>query len=96
MNDEEAIKAARRLQILRALSIRPHHTATPGSLLSELEATGFPVTLTKLMIEAAFLADLSLVTTPATGYLALTDDGLSVARGLVKLPGIGQAALGEK
>lgn len=79
----------RRLQILRALSLRPLYRADPRNLRQELEATGYPMTLTKLSVECAFLADLGLVDAPAEGLIALTDDGLSVARGLVKLPGIG-------
>jgi len=79
----------RRLQILRSLAIRPLYRAEPRNLRAELEITGYPMTLTKLSVECAFLADLGLVDAPAEGLLALTDDGLSVARGLIKLPGIG-------
>lgn len=79
----------RRLQILRSLAIRAQYRADPRNLRAELELTGYPMTLTKLSVECAFLADLGLVDAPAEGLLALTDDGLSVARGLIKLPGIG-------
>lgn len=85
----------RRLQILRALALRPLYRAEPRNLRGELEATGYPMTLTKLSVECAFLADLGLVDAPAEGLLALTDDGLAVARGLIKLPGIGTPAPGE-
>lgn len=79
----------RRLQILRSLAIRAQYRADPRNLRAELELTGYPMTLTKLSVECAFLADLGLVDAPVEGLLALTDDGLSVARGLIKLPGIG-------
>jgi len=86
---EQAITASRRLQILTALSLRPRYSADPRGLRAELEVTGYPMTLTKLSVECAFLADLGLVEAPTEGMLSLTDDGLSVARGLIKLPGIG-------
>lgn len=91
----DVITPARRLHILKALSLRPQFRAEPRNLRSELEVTGYPVTLTKLMVECAFLADLGLVEAPENGLLALTDDGLSVVRGLVKLPGIGTPEPGE-
>lgn len=47
------------------------------------------MTLTKLAVECAFLADLGLVDAPAEGLIRLTDDGLSVVNGLIRLPGIG-------
>ncbi|MDR3323254.1 MAG: hypothetical protein LBS89_03520 [Zoogloeaceae bacterium] len=98
MNDanHDPLTARRRKQILTALSLRPQHTATPGSLLAELEATGYPMTLTKLMVECAFLTNLGLTDAPDVGFITLTDDGLAVAKGLVHLPGIGAPALGER
>lgn len=97
MNNEnrDPLTARRRLQILAALALRPQHTATPGSMLTELEATGFSMTLTRLMVDCAFLTNLGLTDAPDTGFVSLTDDGLAVAKGLVKLPGIGAPALGE-
>lgn len=89
------ISAGRRLQILRALSIRPRYCAAPRSLRDELEATGYPMTLTKLAVELAFLADLGLAVAPEDGLVSLTEDGLSVARGLIRLPGIGSPAPGD-
>ncbi|RIX47450.1 MAG: hypothetical protein D3M94_07195 [Rhodocyclales bacterium GT-UBC] len=86
---EAIITAGRRLQILTALSLRPQFRADPRNLRQELEVTGYAMTLTKLAVECAFLADLGLVDAPAEGLIRLTDDGLSVVRGLVKLPGIG-------
>ena len=86
---EQAVSEGRRLQILRALSLRPRYRAEPRNLRTELEATGYPMTLTKLAVECTFLADLGLVDAPAEGLIVLTEDGLSVARGLIKLPGIG-------
>lgn len=86
---EAVITAGRRLQILTALSLRPQFRADPRNLRQELEVTGYAMTLTKLAVECAFLADLGLVDAPAEGLIRLTDDGLSVVRGLVKLPGIG-------
>lgn len=86
---EQVNSEHRRLHILRALALRPQYRAEPRNLRAELEATGYPMTLTKLSVECAFLADVGLVDAPAEGLLALTDDGLSVARGLIKLPGIG-------
>lgn len=86
---EQINTEARRLHILRALALRPLYRAEPRNLRQELEITGYPMTLTKLSVECAFLADLGLVAAPTEGLLSLTDDGLSVARGLIKLPGIG-------
>lgn len=86
---DAVITAGRRLQILTALSLRPQFRADPRGLRQELEVTGYPMTLTKLAVECAFLADLGLVDAPAEGLIRLTDDGLSVVRGLIKLPGIG-------
>ena len=85
----DTITAGRRLQILVALSLRPQYRAEPRSLRQELEVTGYPMTLTKLSVECTFLADLGLVDAPSEGLIALTDDGLAVARGLIRLPGIG-------
>lgn len=85
----DTITAGRRLQILVALSLRPQYKAEPRNLRQELEVTGYPMTLIKLAVDCAFLADLGLVDAPADGLISLTDDGLSVARGLIKLPGIG-------
>lgn len=92
---QDVITAARRLQILKALALRPQYRADPRGLRQELEVTGYPMTLTKLAVECAFLADLGLVDAPDNGILALTDDGMSVVRGLVKLPGIGTPEPGE-
>lgn len=86
---DQVVTAGRRLQILTALSLRPQYRADPRNLRQELEVVGYPMTLTKLAVECAFLADLGLVDAPAEGLIRLTDDGLSVVRGLVKLPGIG-------
>lgn len=86
---DAAITAGRRLQILTALSLRPQYRAEPRNLRQELEVTGYPMTLTKLAVECAFLADLGLVDAPDNGLIRLTDDGMSVARGLIRLPGIG-------
>lgn len=86
---DAVISAGRRLQILTALSLRPQYRAQPRNLRDELEVTGYPMTLTKLAVECAFLTDLGLVAAPDSGLFQLTDDGLSVARGLIKLPGIG-------
>lgn len=86
---QDTITAGRRLAILVALSLRPQFKAEPRNLRQELEVTGYPMTLTKLAVDCAFLADLGLVEAPAEGLISLTDDGLSVARGLIKLPGIG-------
>lgn len=92
---QDAITASRRLQILTALSMRPLYRAAPRDLRQELEVTGYAMSLTKLAVECAFLADLGLVDAPADGLMALTDEGLSVARGLVRLPGIGTPGPGE-
>ncbi|MDD5391191.1 MAG: hypothetical protein PHD37_17780 [Gallionellaceae bacterium] len=92
---QDAITASRRLQILTALSMRPQYRAEPRGLRQELEATGYPMTLAKLAVECAFLADLGLVDAPQDGVLALTDDGLSVVRGLIRLPGIGTPEPGD-
>lgn len=91
----DVITPARRLHILKALALRPQYRAEPRNLRSELEVTGYPMTLTKLAVECAFLADLGLVDAPENGLLALTDDGLSVVRGLIRLPGIGSPEPGE-
>lgn len=88
-SSDAVITAGRRLQILTALSLRPQFRADPRNLRQELEVTGYAMTLTKLAVECAFLADLGLVDAPAEGLIRLTDDGLSVVRGLIKLPGIG-------
>ncbi|MDR1063647.1 MAG: hypothetical protein LBL48_06910 [Azoarcus sp.] len=80
--------ASRRMQILRALSIHTGHTAMPGALRDEMGETGYPMTLTKLMMDTAFLAELGLVAAPEAGSIALTADGLDVVRGLVNLPGL--------
>lgn len=92
---QDMMTAARRLHILKALALRPQYRAEPRNLRQELEVTGYAMTLTKLMVECAFLADLGLVDAPDNGLLALTDDGLSVARGLIRLPGIGSPEPGE-
>lgn len=92
---QHVITAARRVQILKALALRAQYRAEPRGLRQELEVTGYPMTLTKLAVECAFLADLGLVDAPESGLLSLTDDGLSVVRGLVKLPGIGTPEPGE-
>lgn len=86
---EAVISAGRRLQILTALSLRPQYRADPRNLRQELEVTGYPMTLTKLAVECAYLTDLGLVAAPDSGLFQLTDDGLAVVRGLIKLPGIG-------
>ena len=86
---DAVITAGRRLQILTALAMRPQYRADPRNLRGELEVTGYPMTLTKLAVECAFLADLGLVDAPAEGLIRLTDDGLSVVNGLIRLPGIG-------
>lgn len=86
---EQIATEGRRLQILRALALRPQYKAEPRNLRQELEVTGYPMTLAKLAVECIFLADLGLVDAPAEGLISLTDDGLAVARGLIKLPGIG-------
>ena len=87
---DAVITAGRRLQILTALSLRLQYRADPRNLRQELEITGYQMTLTKLAVECAFLADLGLVDAPPeNGLIRLTDDGLSVARGLIRLPGIG-------
>jgi len=85
---DQVATAGRRLQILNALSLRPQYKAEPRNLRQELEVTGYPMTLTKLAVECTFLADLGLVDAPAEGLIRLTDDGLAVARGLIRLPGI--------
>ncbi|MBA3997060.1 MAG: hypothetical protein C0466_07805 [Candidatus Accumulibacter sp.] len=95
LSAQDAVTAGRRLHILRALALRPLYRAEPRGLRQELEVTGYPMTLTKLAVECAFLADLGLVEAPESGVLSLTDDGLSVARGLVRLPGIGTPEPGE-
>lgn len=87
--------AARRLQILRALALRPRYIAETRNLRQELEVTGYPMALTKLAVDCAFLADLGLLESPDDGMIALTDDGLSVAKGLIRLPGIGTPEPGE-
>lgn len=86
---DAVITAGRRLQILKALAMRSQYKAEPRNLRAELEITGYPMTLTKLAVECTFLADLGLVDAPAEGLIRLTDDGLSVANGLIRLPGIG-------
>lgn len=91
----DVVTPARRLQILKALALRTQYRAEPRNLRQELEVTGYPMTLTKLAVECAFLADLGLVDAPDAGLIALTDDGLSVARGLIRLPGIGTPEPGE-
>ena len=96
MIDEELNKARRRLQILLSLSIRTHHLARTGSLHDELQDIGFPMTLTRFMVEVAFLAELDLVEAPEDGFISLTDEGLAVALGHVKLPVIGSPKLGEE
>lgn len=96
MSEEDIDKARRRMQILLALSLRPHHLARAGSLHDELQDVGFPMTLTRFMVEVAFLAELDLVEAPQEGFISLTDDGLAVALGHVKLPGIGLPKLGER
>ncbi len=95
MKTPDVVTPARRLQILKALALRTQYRAEPRNLRQELEVTGYPMTLTKLAVECAFLADLGLVDAPENGLLALTDDGLSVARGLIRLPGIGTPEPGE-
>lgn len=92
---KDAVKAACRLHILKALALRTKYRAEPRGLRDELEVTGYPMDLTKLAVECAFLANLGLVDAPESGVLSLTDDGLSVAKGLVKLPGIGTPEPGE-
>ena len=92
---QDSATAARRMQILKALALQPTYCADPRNLRADLEVTGYPMTLTKMVMECAFLAELGLVEAPASGVLALTDDGLSVVRGLVKLPGIGSPEPGE-
>ncbi|MDR0233269.1 MAG: hypothetical protein LBI31_00415 [Zoogloeaceae bacterium] len=89
MTPEEQQTARRRMQVLRALSLHAGHTAMPAKLRDEMEETGFPMTLTKLMLDCAFLAELELVSAPEAGKITLTADGLDVVRGLVKLPGLG-------
>ncbi|MDR2674871.1 MAG: hypothetical protein LBC18_08395, partial [Opitutaceae bacterium] len=61
---EEIDTAARRMQVLRALSLHTGHTAMPGALREELALSGYPMTLTKLMMDTAFLAELGLVSAP--------------------------------
>jgi hypothetical protein len=85
---EEQAAAARRLQVLRALSMHAGHTAMPAVLCKEMGETGYPMTLTKLMMDCAFLGELGLVAAPDDGRIALTSDGLDVVRGLVHLPGL--------
>lgn len=89
------VVAFRRLHILNALSLRPQYRAEPRGLRHELELTGYPMTLTKLAVECAFLADLGLLEAPESGVISLTEDGLSVVRGLIRLPGIGTFAPGD-
>jgi hypothetical protein len=88
-NANQVVTAGRRLQILTALSLRPQYKAEPRNLRQELEDTGYPMILAKLAVECAFLANLGLLDAPAEGLIRLTDEGLAVARGLIKLPGIG-------
>ncbi len=95
MNPNDVITPARRLQILKALSLRPQYRAAPRNLRLEVEETGYPMTLTKLAVECAFLADLGLVDAPENGLIALTDEGLDVVSGRIKLPGIGTPEPGE-
>jgi hypothetical protein len=85
---EEQDTAARRMQILRALSLHVGHTAMPGALREEMERAGYPMTLTKLMLDCAFLAELGLIGSPEAGSIALAADGLDVVKGLVRLPGL--------
>lgn len=92
---QDAATAARRMQVLKALALQPKYCADPRNLRAELEITGYAMTLTKLAMECAFLAELGLVTSLDAGQLSLTDDGLSVVRGLVTLPGIGTPEPGE-
>jgi hypothetical protein len=89
--EEERRTAARRMQILRALALHTGHTAMPGALHEEMANTGYPMTLTKLMLDCAFLAELGMVGSPADGKITLTADGLDVVRGLVRLPGLSPA-----
>jgi hypothetical protein len=91
MTAEETQTAARRMQILRALSLHVGHTAMPGALREEMGKSGYPMTLTKLMLDCAFLAELDLVAAPEAGSIALTADGLDVVRGLIRLPGLSPA-----
>ncbi|MDR1350725.1 MAG: hypothetical protein LBJ59_08145 [Zoogloeaceae bacterium] len=93
MTPDEKETAARRMQILRALSLHVGHTAMPGALKDELAATGYAMTLTKLMLDCAFLAELGLVSAPEAGSIALTSDGLDMVNGLVRLPGLSPAPL---
>ncbi|MCL2076034.1 MAG: hypothetical protein FWH15_06300 [Betaproteobacteria bacterium] len=86
--NEEKTTAARRMRILLALSLHTGHSAMPAKLRNELDAVGYPMTLTRLMMDCAFLAELGLVESPDKGQIALTADGLDVVRGLVKLPGL--------
>jgi hypothetical protein len=97
MNDPntDAQKARRRFALLQALRLRPHHLATTASLLAELESCGFPVTLTRLYGDVAFLTVLGLLASPQEGFIALTDEGLGVAKGITHIPGIGAPGLGE-
>jgi hypothetical protein len=80
--------ATRRMQVLRALAIHTGHTAMPSALCDEMNSTGYPMTLTKLMLDCAFLGELGLVAAPESGRIALTTDGLDVVRGFVVLPGL--------
>ena len=92
--NEEKETAARRMQVLRALSLHTGHTAMPGALKDEMGDSGYPMTLTKLMLDCAFLAELGLVAAPENGVVTLTRDGLDVVQGLVRLPGIGNRETG--
>ena len=86
--EEEKQTAARRLQVLWALSLHNGHSAMPAKLRNDMDVCGYPMTLTKLMMDCAFLAELGLIESPDKGLVALTADGLDVVRGLVKLPGL--------
>lgn len=83
------------MQVLTALALEPRYCSETRNLRAELEVTGYPMTLTKLAMDCAFLAELGLVKSPQNGMLALTDDGMDVVRGLVRLPGIGSPEPGQ-
>lgn len=80
--------AFRRMQLLRTLSLHAGLTALPSSLQKEMADVGYPSTLTKIMMDTVFLAELGLVDSSKTGTVSLTAEGLDVVSGLLKFPGL--------
>lgn len=86
----------RRRAILVALSLSPSYRLEPRALRRQIEAVNFEVSLDRLAMDCAWLAEMELVEAPPEGMVRLTDRGADVALGRIRVPGVTGFEPGER